>query len=807
MSLMTGNIGFQQYKQKTKRTVKVPGNVRDTIPIHSIAEDGIFEIEPGEDTRLFDRVYLLEDINYTLKDEKEKEAVLLTLCKILNSINVDFKIIVSNAGRDMEQFYQEIFYPEDGVYGKLGRNNNEWIKEGLKRGKPEICQTRYLVLTVRKKNYEEAKAYFIGLDAILEPLFEAVKSRLEPMNAVERLRTLFGMYRHGKESRFSWSWDSMIQSKRNWKNEILPSYMESHKDYIEIDGKYVSVLFALTLPNSLDESKVMAELGNLTFPSMITLDHAPIPRIAVRNKLMAAGRNNERAIHMEQERHMKAKNFVAGVSYEKQKKKEEIEGYLEQLDDNDENGYFFSMLVTVLADSEEELRNRIEAVRFIGEGLGGIEFVTYNFRQMKAFHTALPIGAREVDCMRCMLTSSLVAFQPFYSKDIIHPGGQFCGINRVTQNIVMLDRKRLKNGNGVISGHTGSGKSMFLKSVEIVQTLIGSEDDVFAMTYWYRKGKVHHEKYAHRTWEATTIKTILANQMYTGDMVQGKKQKCIAEGRNTQKKQKEEDYVIVPNTHEALIDRSLFDKVQKICRKELEANREKRKKYTNVSSTEDLLKNKIFSAEGLKMYRGRNVYKNERVTYNYVTSKSRKNDGSCYKFVYISEEKVFQALKKAIYFYIELLFSIEDGHMDRKRKEKAEIEQKQLQKEIANSQKNVEWYTRRLADTYKEKTEGKIQMEDYIKKQTEYRACKEAAQEKIKELSDKYEIYKMQLLGNPDYFAVYENFLKTEELNKMLIDVLVKKITVAENAKIEITFQFEDEMRMLYERLKESCSA
>lgn len=327
------------------------------------------------------------------------------------------------------------------------------------------------------------------------------------------------------------------------------------------------------------------------------------------------------------------------------------------------------------------------------------------------------------------------------------------------------------------------------------------------MTYWYRKGKVHHEKYAHRTWEATTIKTILANQMYTGDMVQGKKQKCIAEGRNTQKKQKEEDYVIVPNTHEALIDRSLFDKVQKICREELEANREKRKKYTDISSTENLLKNKIFSAEGLKMYRGRNVYKNERVTYNYVTSKSRKNDGTYYKFVYISEEKVFQALKKAIYFYIELLFSIENSHMDRKRKGKAEIEQKQLKKEIANSQKNVEWYTRRLADTYKEKTEGKIQMEDYIKKQTEYRACKEAAQEKIKELSDKYEIYKMQLLGNPDYFAVYETFLKTEELNKMLIDVLVKKITVAENTKIEITFQFEDEMKMLYERLKESCSA
>ena len=177
------------------------------------------------------------------------------------------------------------------------------------------------------------------------------------------------------------------------------------------------------------------------------------------------------------------------------------------------------------------------------------------------------------------------------------------------------------------------------------------------------------------------------------------------------------------------------------------------------------------------------------------------------EYLELLEDDYDYILIDCIYFYIELLFSIENSHMDRKRKEKAEIEQKQLKKEIANSQKNVEWYTRRLADTYKEKTEGKIQMEDYIKKQTEYRACKEAAQEKIKELSDKYEIYKMQLLGNPDYFAVYETFLKTEELNKMLIDVLVKKITVAENAKIEITFQFEDEMRMLYERLKESCSA
>ena len=479
MGMILGNGEFSKYKKKTARAVQIPGNVRETLPVNKIWEDGIFEIEHGDGVRMFDRIYQMGDINYTLKDEKEKESVLLTLCKIFNSITTDFKILIVNAGRDMGQFCREIFYPEEGTYGKLGKGNNDWIREGLKKGNPEISQTRYLVLTVRKKSYEEAKAYFVGHEAVLSPLFEAVKSSITPLDAQKRLRMLAGIYRKGKEP--SPDWETLTRFGRNWRNEVLPSYLDSKKEYLMMDGRYISVLFAFALPNSLDEGKVMAELGNLPFPSMVTLDHAPIPRAVVRNKLMAAARNNERAIHMEQERRMKAKNFVSGISYEKQKKKEEIEGYLEQLDDNDENGYFFSLLVTVMADTKEELLNRMESIRFIGEGLGGIQFVPYRHRQLKAFHTALPIGAREVDCMRCMLTSSLAAFQPFYSKDLIQPGGQYYGVNRVTRNLILLDRKKLKNGNGIILGHTGSGKSMLLKAVEIVQPMIGSRDDIFAI--------------------------------------------------------------------------------------------------------------------------------------------------------------------------------------------------------------------------------------------------------------------------------------------------------------------------------------
>ena len=112
MGLILGNGEFSKYKKKTARAVQIPGNVRETLPVNKIWEDGIFEIEHGDGVRMFDRIYQMGDINYTLKDEKEKESVLLTLCKIFNSITTDFKILIVNDGRDMGQFCREILYPE-----------------------------------------------------------------------------------------------------------------------------------------------------------------------------------------------------------------------------------------------------------------------------------------------------------------------------------------------------------------------------------------------------------------------------------------------------------------------------------------------------------------------------------------------------------------------------------------------------------------------------------------------------------------------------------------------------------------------
>ena len=139
--------------------------------------------------------------------------------------------------------------------------------------------------------------------------------------------------------------------------------------------------------------------------------------------------NNEVAINQEMQLNAKNKNFSSGPSYRKVKTKEELEDYMDQVDENDENGFFMQMLAAVRGRTPEELKENVETLKLIGAGMG-LQFVIDYNQQVQALNTLLPTGARRVDHMRSMLTSSMVAFQPFHARDVIQPGGTFYGMNK-----------------------------------------------------------------------------------------------------------------------------------------------------------------------------------------------------------------------------------------------------------------------------------------------------------------------------------------------------------------------------------------
>ena len=76
----------------------------------------------------------------------------------------------------------------------------------------------------------------------------------------------------------------------------------------------------------------MRSFSYVDFPSFITLDFSPVPADVINEKLVAAAMNNEKSISEEEEAKRKKNIIVSGPSYAKQRKKDEIEGYMDLVD-------------------------------------------------------------------------------------------------------------------------------------------------------------------------------------------------------------------------------------------------------------------------------------------------------------------------------------------------------------------------------------------------------------------------------------------------------------------------------------------
>lgn len=469
---------FSKKKEMSIPVVAVPEKVKDALCIDQVHPKGIFKIEPGKGNCLYDQCYIFEDINYKNQDEDKKTTTLLEVMKIYKAMDSQMKFTIASEQQDMNLFMDEIFQPVHGEeYPQLEQGLGAWINQKIEEGTRDIRRVLYLTVTCRAQSFEEAGFFFAALDTSLRTSFAALKSRLYRMSGEERLLVLQNILRLGEGG---------IQPRNlstrddSWKNQILPAYIHAEEDYLQINRKYVSLLFAQDYDASLDEEKVVHSLAGTLFPTYITLDIEPVKRRLLKDRLQIAHNNNERAIILEQDQNVKNQQYARGTSYSLGKKKSEIEGLMNQVDENDEEGLFLGMLVLVYADDLDTLAQRMDTLKQIAV-TNGYSLEPYYHRQLKALNTVLPIGGRQVNHMRFLLTSSAVAFQPFYSKNLHDPGGMILGLNRITKQLLIGNRKKLKNPHGMICGHTGSGKSFFVKTTEISQPLLFTDDDILVI--------------------------------------------------------------------------------------------------------------------------------------------------------------------------------------------------------------------------------------------------------------------------------------------------------------------------------------
>ena len=472
---------------QTDRIYKVPLCIQDTIPIYRIAENGIFELESptnkdGGKKKLhqFDKMYLFEDINFSTQDEEEKEETGKRFETLLRSMNVSYKIIVSNHYADNGKLREEILQKAVSKEREpLAREYHQMIEERLQEGRGGLLQSKYFIVTCRKPDYESAKNYFNTIEFSIQQLFHRLGSCLIPLDATERLRALHSYYRMGDEASFSFDWNEYLHLKRDWRNDIINTSLREYPEHLEMEGENCAcVMFIRKYPNGLTD-QFLNELTNMNFPLIYTMDVEPLDNDVAYQMVMKKYMSNERSINREQELKNENGDYSTNINYERRKQQRDTEEMLDRISSFDERLLYVGITIVIKASSREKMEERTEKVRIIGK-THNMDIVPHSHRQLDALNTSLPTGARFVNTMRTITSEELSIFIPFNVQEIHDDLGYCYGFNKVSKNLIIGNRKLLKNGNGMVFGVPGSGKSYNEKS-EMGQVLCFSKDDIIVV--------------------------------------------------------------------------------------------------------------------------------------------------------------------------------------------------------------------------------------------------------------------------------------------------------------------------------------
>ena len=472
---------------QTERIYKVPLCIQDTIPIYRIAENGIFELESptnkdGGKKKLhqFDKMYLFEDINFSTQDEEEKEETGKRFETLLRSMNVSYKIIVSNHYADNGKLREEILQKAVSKEREpLAREYHQMIEDRLQEGRGGLLQSKYFIVTCRKPDYESAKNYFNTIEFSIQQLFHRLGSCLIPLDATERLRALHSYYRMGDEASFSFDWNEYLHLKRDWRNDIINTSLREYPEYLEMEsGNCACVMFIRKYPNGLTD-QFLNELTNMNFPLIYTMDVEPLDNDVAYQMVMKKYMSNERSINREQELKNENGDYSTNINYERRKQQRDTEEMLDRISSFDERLLYVGITIVIKASSREKLEERTEKVRIIGK-THNMDIVLHSHGQLDALNTSLPTGARFVNTMRTITSEELSIFIPFNVQEIHDDLGYCYGFNKVSKNLIIGNRKLLKNGNGMVFGVPGSGKSYNEKS-EMGQVLCFSKDDIIVV--------------------------------------------------------------------------------------------------------------------------------------------------------------------------------------------------------------------------------------------------------------------------------------------------------------------------------------
>jgi len=454
----------------------VPKTAQQSIPYREMFKDGVCRVTD----RLYTKTVTFSDINYQLAQNEDKSAIFDSYCEFLNyfdsSISVQLTFI--NKRINVSEFQQSVDIPyKDDEFNSIRREYAEMLKNQLARGNNGLVKTKYITFGIEADSLKEAKPRLERVEADVIAGFKTLGVPARSLNGLERLEIIHSQLHPDGMEKLRFDWKDIVGTGTSTKDAIAPTSFDFRdgrtfrvSDYCGA-ASYVQIL----APELTD--RMLADFLDLESPVTVSLHIQSIDQAEAIKTVKKKLSDLDRMKIEEQKRAVRAGYDMDVLPSDLVTYGKEAAALLNDLQSRNERMFLVTILLVNTAKTKNTLENDIFAAAGIAQKYN-CALKRLDWQQEQAFMSSLALGLNQIEIQRGLTTSSTAIFVPFTTQELFMSGeALYYGINALSNNLIMADRKRLKNPNGLYLGTPGSGKSFSAKR-EIVNVFLMTEDDI-----------------------------------------------------------------------------------------------------------------------------------------------------------------------------------------------------------------------------------------------------------------------------------------------------------------------------------------
>ena len=462
---------------RAKRQDKKQKSAQDSIPFQRMFPDGICRVTDS----YYTKTVQFQDINYQLNQNEDKTAIFDGWCDFLNYFDssVCFQLSFVNMSANKDNYARYItISPQGDDFDSIRLEYTQMLQNQLARGNNGLIKTKYLTFGVEADGLKAAKPRLERIETDILNNFKRLGVAAEPMNGMERLRLLHGMLHMDEQEPFRFSWDWLAPSGLSVKDFIAPSSFEFRTGRSFGVGRRIGCASFLQILAPELNDRMLADFLDMESSLIVSMHVQSVDQVKAIKTIKRKITDLQKMTIEEQKKAVRAGYDMDIIPSDLATYGTEAKKLLQDLQSRNERMFLLTFIVVNTAGSRQQLDNNVFQAASIAQKYN-CQLTRLDFRQEEGLMSSLPLGLNQIEIQRGLTTSSVAIFIPFTTQELFQDGKEalYCGLNALSNNLIMVDRKRLKNPNGLILGTPGSGKSFAAKR-EIANVFLVTDDDI-----------------------------------------------------------------------------------------------------------------------------------------------------------------------------------------------------------------------------------------------------------------------------------------------------------------------------------------